>query len=492
MGAMARAASAGGDAIQAEPRTLAVHPFQLGKRAVFPDGPQGNSAPHVCDVLFTMRPGSKRFGKWPQLFAEIGISSGAKESIEGDQLLLVLYDAAGRPLHTFSAPVVVETADGGPQPRQVSMELGRSRFLRETRYWTLSRIGNAPPVGPDATRDEESVRHLAGREKLPVAAYPFKLSEQLVVDIAPEKQESRIVPGVWEKKRTRIPEVRFEKNSNSELLLKMRIESKEQWTKFNAAVAAVLLDEQNSMIAAHSRIVPVYVGNKPSATAEVVLNLGKLAGAQRAQRIVLGLSTKDTGHWHGSFMGTFIDFSPLFPFEQMLAADDPRVWKTGLAELSQALHREMIKVELSHPRDHQRNVSLGLTRQKKLAPHLGRLEAILKLTGDPEGLALLCRLAGLSGEKRLIELLARRLEDPRPMAQDAAAVGLGLLGDGRGLKRLAPILQRPAPQESHARQALNDYQDEVRLAIVSIESAQVKLPDERDTGHQCLSPDSRQ
>ena len=78
-------------------------------------------------------------------------------------------------------------------------------------------------------------------------------------------------------------------------------------------------------------------------------------------------------------------------------------------------------------------------RRKMLKPLVDPLQRLLRTAGEAEALTLVARLAGHSGDPRFRDDLAKLLDHPQSQVQDAAAVGLGLLGDPRGIERLRPI-----------------------------------------------------
>ena len=92
----------------AEKRTLAAHPFRLGHKVVFPADADQPGAVHVRDLLFTIDAGPPSFremGTHPELRAEITLSGPASQPLPDEQLLLVLFDNAGRPLQSLQAPL---------------------------------------------------------------------------------------------------------------------------------------------------------------------------------------------------------------------------------------------------------------------------------------------------------------------------------------------------------------------------------------------------
>jgi len=146
---------------------------------------------------------------------------------------------------------------------------------------------------------------------------------------------------------------------------------------------------------------------------------------------------------------TFRRDEPPFTAEQLLAGDDPGTWKVGLGVLQKKARAfELFDDEHFDQRrmDRGRKSRLG-----KLRPHCPRLAAILGETADPGLLADTCRLLGHAGDPELIDALAVHLTDERDLVKDGAAVGLGLLGDDRGLERLVAILERPIPPRPRER-----------------------------------------
>ena len=100
-----------------------------------------------------------------------------------------------------------------------------------------------------------------------------------------------------------------------------------------------------------------------------------------------------------------------------------------------------------------------------LLPHRAQLANILSAGAgnSDEAIAIACRLAGYSQIRELVEPLRALLNHKSSMVQDAAVIGLGLLGkkDSERLRELAEQALSTLsfhPLESH-------MQDEVRWAM---------------------------
>jgi Tol biopolymer transport system component len=426
----------GRGAIEPEPRPLAVFPFQLGKRIQIP----ANASPGVGvrEVLFRVDRDAKVHG-WHKLFAVINM---ADDTATTDRLVLMLLDAESRPTIAANVLAVPEKPE---REKSVLVDLGRSRVLDQTRFWTIRRIR------PEAKPAE--VTHQAGTEQVKVATYPFRLGEPLEINL-PNRPDGG----------TRLRRVQFERDPQGRLKAKIRVVSQDSGQDLLASVSVVILDEQSTILGAGfleprlmvkaAVIDEEFVVDVPGATGE---------GPRRPSRVFLGLKTYQVGGMIGSKWGSIFITSPLFPLEQLLRADDPPTWRSGLAKLEDKLEEDGLDEDIWDPHG-----NMHLHRPppvQTLASYLERIQTLLRESDDAEGLVLLCRLSGRSGEKQLVEDLARRLGDPRPAVQDAAAIGLGLLGDPRGLDRLGPILVRRPAKDAQAETLL---QRDAMVALAKI------------------------
>jgi hypothetical protein len=406
----------GRGAIEPELRPLAVFPFQVGKRIEIPAGGPGVG---VREVLFRV----DRDPKTPGLHKLFTVINIADDTAATDRLTLVLLDAEGRPTIAASVPAVPEKPEGG---KGVLVDLGHSRVLDQTRFWTIRRIRSEAKPVEGASQ--------AGTEQVKAATYPFRLGEPLEINIPNQPNGG-----------TRLRRVQFERSPQGELKAKIRVVSQDSGQELLANVSVVLLDGQNMILAA-GFLQPSLMVEAAVIDKELVVDVPGVIGEglKHPSRVLLGLKTVQVSLRVGSRWGTAVDTSPLFPVEQLLDADDPPTWRIGLAQLESQVERA----------DPFRDIWDSRSRSRRrpppaqiLAPYLDCLQTLLRESDDAEGLVLLCRLSGRSGEKRLVEDLARRLGDPRPAVQDAAAIGLGLLGDPRGLARLGPILARRPAQD---------------------------------------------
>ncbi len=323
---------------------------------------------------------------------------------------------SGHPYFKALQGMQVSVEDGTPR-RRIAMNLNGDPMLRDARYWSLGLFASGKSSN-DREASSDGVWHpVGGAEKLEVPTYPLQKDEWMSVDVSDGPKGT-----------TRITRIRFEEDSQGRLSAKVKLLSRAHGTAFTGLVSAVLLDDNNATLAAATAAPKVRVKSEV-VDEEVVLQFGKPAGRLRPKRLFLSLKTRVTGRMTGSgWYGEWpTDGSHLFPIDRLLAAEDPRAWKVGLKILEDLLRRN---------------------QDENVHTYLERCEVLLKKTDHPECLALLCRLIGRSGEKRLIDSIAPLLSDPRPIVRDGAAVGLGFLGDARGADRLVEILQSPFPEDA--------------------------------------------
>jgi HEAT repeat protein len=100
-------------------------------------------------------------------------------------------------------------------------------------------------------------------------------------------------------------------------------------------------------------------------------------------------------------------------------------------------------------------------------PHGDRLVALFPKAEEagPRELARLCLLAGYSGDERLAAPLKPRLDHPDDAVRDAAAIGLGFLGQGDGRARLESIVARPEPSDAAAKAEANRRKTDAKRAL---------------------------
>ncbi len=342
----------------------------------------------------------------------------------------------------------------------ITVDLGKSRVLKHARYWTLSRTGTG-----DGNSEVAAGSLPSGAKKLEVSTYPCRWNEEFTVNVPADASG-----------KTRIHSVFLKKGEDGNLSANLEIVSRNHWDELNAVPTAVLLDEDHSVVAAATGNLIFMVGKEIHTSSGFVLNLGKPLDARSPKYLLLGLKTIHIGGPMGSHWGRFMNRSPLFSFEQLLAAEDTDTWKCGLVLLDDHIHREVMPRERLNE---ELRIRRGEIRATALQTHLDRFEQLFQQAKDPDGLAHLCRLAGHSGDKRFVEPMLGLLKHPNETVQDGAAIGLGLLGNPAGADRLPPILQRPMSNDRDGR--ATNIKTDAALAL-----KEIGTNPEREEYHACV------
>jgi hypothetical protein len=173
----------------------------------------------------------------------------------------------------------------------------------------------------------------------------------------------------------------------------------------------------------------------------------------------------------GSTWGMWMRDDPIFDTATRLAGDDPHVWLRGVAELDRLAVQELRRQMDGRGRDPSEDrLALGNVR-RTLRPYRDRLLVLLPRPEmvDPPALARLCRLAGYSRDPRFKAPLRRIFQGSQAEEiQDAAAIGLGLLGDASGIDRLRALATRPETTDDSSK---NAEKREALWALDAIEEA---------------------
>ena len=229
-----------------------------------------------------------------------------------------------------------------------------------------------------------------------VDTYPAELDRPLTV-VVPDGRSGK----------TQLRGMRLVREADGQTTGQPELVSQDHNTELATVVGAILLDVDDIPVAADTVSSIFRVEQGVYRSVEQALHFGRCA--QPFSRCGLGVTTTVIGGPMGSFWGRYYNYSPLFSFEQFLEGNDPRVWKVGIQELNEHLRQRIIPYETRHGSD-AFVVRNGLTRRQTLAPHVARIEVLLGKLQDAEALALLCRLAGHSGDKRLVERAASAIE----------------------------------------------------------------------------------
>ena len=98
---------------------------------------------------------------------------------------------------------------------------------------------------------------------------------------------------------------------------------------------------------------------------------------------------------------------------------------------------------------------------RAFAPYRDAFRRLFEIGEGPDGLALLCRLAGHSGDRSFVRQIAPLLKHQDRTVRDSAAVGLGLLGDGRASGQIRVVAARKLAEKDGAIGHLNLNNDAI-------------------------------
>lgn len=403
-----------------------VHRFELGKWGVLPKSATEKSPP-VQRARFTLNTGERfpEMQRYADLVAEIGLTRAAQALSTEDQVLLTLLDASGHPLRAVRTPLAAgakanlvagKTADGP----LLTVNLGWSWLWTDVRHWTLTWLSPGRPPWS-----------LRGPVAMKVPAYPFRPNESMAVYVPSGTLGTSQEGGASIRSFALKPEAGGVRG-------RVEILSEAQQRGLWVPVGMALVEQNGTIVSADSAEVNMIVREGTISHEQgLILPLGN----SQPKHVLFGLKSVVTSQPMGSSWGSFMRTDPPYAFEQLLGAEEPRVWQYGV----KLLEAEVRRVEYRGFRHYDPDEKDQ--RVEILKPHVESLRRLLRARDYPEALAVAARLAGYSGDARLRDELARLLDHPQPEVQDGAAIGLGLLGDARGLGRLRPILARLLPEE---------------------------------------------
>ena len=424
-------------AIKPEKRSLVTGPFALGVKIPLAGG-------RLQSLAFTFHrdddDAREPLRRWdhPTLRALLTPSPGAQEAAAGDALLLVLFDAHGRPVGSAHA-VLAAARD------PAILDLGSFNSLGSAKSWSLTILSkdgphSVAPADPSPRTVAEAIQLRPGEvQVVQVDAVPdwrwsqFGRGAQRRPDAAPHPPVRR--------RRPRSPSHTLE------------LVSRDYWKDLLAKATLVLLDEQDVPVAIGSVEHRYRVERDVYDDANLSIPLRERTAKAGAVKGVAGVQTVTIGGPMGSFWGMYMNTESPYPIESLLAGDDPQVWRRGLAVLDDEAGTSSLRRNV-HNRDNPTiDQKTWGAIHRALRPHSDHLAPLFPRAAEagPRILARLCLLAGYSGDQRLVEPLKARLDAQDDAVRDAAATGLGLLGNRDGRARLEAIIARPDPSDAAAK-----------------------------------------
>jgi WD40-like Beta Propeller Repeat len=436
-------------ALKPEKRSLVTGPFMLGVKIPL-------AGDRLKSLAFTFHSERKdasdslRFWDHPTLQAVLSQPPAAPTAVAGDALLLILYDDQGRPVGSAHA--------ARPAGRElVVLDLGSFKSLGSAKTWSLTILSKDGPhlIVPAAPTPQTVVE-----------AFSIRPGEDQVVQVdavtdwrspSDSAKEPNVAP-------TRLRTLRFGDDGQGSLITTLELVSRHRWKDLVAKVTLVLLDDKDVPVAVASLEHRYRVKSNIYDAPNLAIPLQGRATRAGAARVVAGVQTVTVGGPMGSKWGMFIDVTSPFPIESLLAGDDPEVWRRGLAVLDYAIGREL---HYRYADDLVLNKKTWGEIHRILRPNSDRLAALFPKAAQagPRELARLCLLAGYSGDGRLVGPLKARLDHPDDTVRDAAATGLGLLGNIDGRARLEAIIARPDPADQAAKFEADQRRAEAKRAL---------------------------
>ncbi len=300
-------------------------------------------------------------------------------------------------------------------------------------------------------------------------AFPVRPGEAQVVqvDAVPDwrsPRDSAMEPDVAP---TRLRTLQFADNGRGALGATLELVSRDHWKDLVAKATLILLDDKDVPVAVGSLEHGYRVERDVYAAANLPIPLRGRTARAGAVRGVAGVQTVTIGVPMGSRWGMYVHTKPPYPIESLLAGDDPQVWCRGLAVLDDEAGTSSSRRNIYRPGDPTIDQNTWGAIHRVLRPHSDRLAALFPIAPEagPRVLARLCLLAGYSGDERLVEPLKARLDHPDEAVRDAAATGMGLLGNSDGRARLEAIIARPDPSDAAAKSEANQRKAEAKLAL---------------------------
>lgn len=421
--------------VKAERVSIITSPFLLGEKLPL----AGDRFESLTFTFHTDRANASetvRRWDWPTLRA---IVTRKPSDRTGDAIVLVLYDQEGRPVGSAYAALGAGNAD-------LVLDLGGFRSLGSAKTWSLSLIAK------DSAQAVVSLAHGGKTDVNTFAVTPGK-PEVIQVETVPDWPAPSKTRGDMSAGTTRVRS--FQSRANADGLVDAAIEvvSRNAWKELAMKTTVVLLDDHGVPIAAGNVAREFRVYQDVYDAADVPVPLQGFAPQGRVSRAVIGAQTVVVGAPMGSLWGRLGSGETPYPIESLLGGDDPEVWRRGVAALDSAVNVE------SRRGNRRADGSADLDEKswgaihRILRPHAARLAALVPKarTAGPGELARLCLLLGYAGDPQLIEPLKAQVEHPDDRVRDAAAIGLGLLGDRSSRNRLESIVARPDPPDAVAK-----------------------------------------
>jgi WD40-like Beta Propeller Repeat len=438
-------------ALKPEKRSLVTGPFTLGVKVPL----AGDRLESLALTLHSDRKDARyplRGWDHPTLRAVLSQPPAEPKDAAGDVLLLVLYDDQGRPVGSAHAAL-----PAGRDP--VVLDLGSFKSLGSAKAWSLTILSkDGPhPIGPAAPAPQTVAE-----------AFPVRPggAQVVQVDAVPDWRSPRDSAKEPHVASTRLRTLRFGDDGRGALNATFELVSRHHWKDLVAKATLVLLDDDVPVAVGsleHSYRVKSEIYDAPN----LAVPLQGQTVRAGAARVVVGVQTVTVGAPMGSLWGMFMDTTSPYPIESLLAGDDPEVWRRGLAVLDSEVGRALTRENMGNWDDPTIDEKTWGEIHRLVRPQGDRLAALFPKAADagPRELARLCLLAGYSGDERLVGPLQARLEHPDDMVRDAAATGLGLLGNSDGRARLEAIIARPDPADAVSKAEADQRRAEAKRAL---------------------------
>lgn len=456
--------------------TLRTYPFSLGNPIPFPPAQSDADAraaslaiadlpaacPTVESLLFTLHDDGG-------MVAELGLRRKSKSNAASGSAILILFDGTTpRPLHAVETPFVFRD---DALTTTVALRFGRNRTLADATAFHLALV---VPGGATAFSPVPADLHPSDQ---PLVTCPLQYDTAVPLDIPYTgvgyfPGDIREPP---EKTKTRIKQTAFRRDARGRTLAEVEVLSIEPRTEYEVGVPVVILSAEGTPLAAGEGRT-TFEFEEGIDTRSVAFDMGDVARQGAADRqFAVGLTREPTrSTWTRKLRFTNYGWDgPIFPPQALLDAQDPRVRAAGVRAFEAEMRQRWSQNTWVNVRTGRVEVKDGY-RTTQLKPHLDWLAERLAATEDPPSLGFLCRLAGHSRDPRYVPALTALLGHPHESVRDAAAIGLGLLGDAAGRARLQLIIDRPAPGDSKGDEFTDpwgkssDWKSDAALALATL------------------------
>ncbi len=276
--------------------------------------------------------------------------------------------------------------------------------------------------------------------------------------------------------KTRVIDVTLNRNEAGNTAAVVRFASDDRMNGFELDVSVAAFDTQGQLLATAAKSGQLIVRAR-IAEETWELPLPEDVDLDAVAHVLVGISRGRTFTAPmGSTWGTYLTQYPIYSIEELLAADHPGCWRTGLQELDRRLREETLRRGLlDGPRDWKDQVAENKTHTDKLQPYVDRLLQIVAAAEQPTVLSAAARLLGFAGDPRAVEVLSALLHHQNESVRNDVAISLGLLGNDAGISQIEAAILASEPLGGSNRKAWRNQTDAMIAAVSIRNEASIEL-----------------